>query len=68
MIAIRQTPESLFWFPTTIPVDMDVIGHQTDVAKYLFFVCAKRTDHSRPLPSLAALGGSPEPGPLRSAH
>ncbi|KAJ7086936.1 hypothetical protein C8R44DRAFT_752357 [Mycena epipterygia] len=32
-----------------------------------FFVCAKGTDHSMPLPSLAALGGSPEPGHLSTA-
>ena len=28
----------------------------------------KRADHSMTLPSLTVLGGSPEPGHLRSAH
>jgi hypothetical protein len=32
------------------------------------FMRTKRDDHSMTLPSLAALGGSPELGHLRSAH
>ncbi|KAJ7797185.1 hypothetical protein B0H14DRAFT_3494048 [Mycena olivaceomarginata] len=40
----------------------------TERRRWPFLRVREETDHSRPLPSLAALGGSPEPGPLRSAH
>ena len=43
----------------------DVSGVLTDVSSPL---CAKRARHSRSLPSLAALGGSPEPVALRRAR
>ncbi|KAJ7776567.1 hypothetical protein DFH07DRAFT_766759 [Mycena maculata] len=40
-------------------------GNQsTATVGMMVYLCAKSTDHSMPLPSLAALGGSPKPGHL----
>jgi hypothetical protein len=66
--AIRSGhPESLFpslWEESVAEGVYYVIKHPG----YGYPLRTKRADHSMTLPSLAELGGSPEPGHLRSVH
>jgi hypothetical protein len=46
----------------------DYLDALMEATQSFSFICVKRTEHSMPLHSLAALGGSPKPGHVRSAH
>jgi hypothetical protein len=66
---LQINPEVLKYLFYGLKSKLFLQGGRTQTAPaYLILTRTKRTDHSMTLPSLAALGGSPEPGHLRSVH